>query len=203
MASYIRQQPQGQAPIAPPAAAPPPTIGAAPAGSFLSGGQPNRPQDYGTNPVNDVANFGGANTLPGGGNVNATSKSSGNPFQPTFADPMAAAALMQGLSNYHYSIPGGGYLHNDYPSGPLGGGHNEYYIGENHMAPGVSDPNANKAVGDIYSKLGALPMVQGGSAASRLAGNGAAPAGAPSINDRLGDQGPWRGPWEFPGWHLG
>jgi hypothetical protein len=171
--------------------------GGDPSGLLSAGDQPRS-----NNPLNDVANFGGANSLPGGGKVSANSTSTGSPFQPTFADPAAAAALMAGLSNYHYSVPAGGYLHNDYPSGPLGGGHNEYYIGESHMTG--SDPNANKAVGDIYGQLGALPMVQGqsGALAKLQPGGGGA---APSMNDRLasaGVQGPWGGPWEFPGWHL-
>ena len=194
MASYIQRQQQGQqqvqAPVAPAAPAP------APAQAFhdVSGGGAPRTDS----PIGNVANFQGA---PNNGSVTATSTGTGNPFPATFADPNAAAALAAGLSNYHYSLPGGGYLHNDYGSKP-GEKWGPYYIGESHMTG--SDPNANKAVGDIYAQLGALPRVQGqsGALAKLQPGGGGA---APSINDTLqsaGVQGPWGGPWEFPGWHL-
>ena len=190
MASYIQKQQQGQAQVQAPVA---PAPAVTPEGFHdVSGGAQNV-----DSPVANVADFQGA---PNNGSVTATSTGTGAPFQPTFADPKAAAALAAGLSNYHYSLPAGGYLHNDYggPGQQVG----NYYIGESHMTG--SDPNANKAVGDIYAQLGALPRVQGQSSALAKLQPGGGGA-APSINDTLqsaGVQGPWGGPWEFPGWHL-
>jgi hypothetical protein len=190
MASYLQRQ-QGQQQVQQ-QAAPVTPITSAPTAPIAQ------------NPVADVANFHGSD-LPGGGSVNANSTSSGGGFGYGFADPQAAAGIASGLSNYYYSIPGGGYLHDRYPATATHR-EGEYYKGESHMMPGVSDPNANKAVGDIYAKLGALPRVANVTAASRAAGNGASPPAGPTINQTLQDAGinhPWGGPWEFPGWHVG
>jgi hypothetical protein len=205
MASYIQKQQQGQAQVQAPVAP------AAPAQSLQIEGGISSPQD---NPVSSVANFQGGNDLPGGGIVGANSQSAGGNFGYRFADPAAAAGIAAGLSNYHYSLPAGGYLHNDYPATAT---HREgsFYKGGNPPANRISplqggggDPNANRAVGDIYSELGNLPRVENTTGAlNKLnAATGATPSAGPTINDTLrtaGVNSPWGGPWEFPGWHLG
>ena len=143
--------------------------------------------------------------------MSATSKSAGSPFGWGFADPMAAAAILQGAPSTIYDLGAGGYKFADHPAtathaaGPYYKGGNPARFGPFDTGGG-GDPNANRAIGNIYAQLGDLPRVAQGSKASMAAGTGGAPVAGPTVNEQLRSAGintPWGGPWEFPGWHLG
>ncbi len=122
-------------------------------------------------------------------NINVTAGSKGvSPLSspvPDFryADPNTLKQL--DISNLIYDPNAGGYRHADYPSGPLGGGHNEFYKGESHMT-GV-DANANRAASAYYNYIGGLPtMPRGTPALNQLYGmTGQSPTPGPSYNSIL------------------
>ncbi len=132
-------------------------------------------------------------------NINVTAGSKGvsplsNPVPDLrYADPNTLKQL--DISNLIYNPSAGGYIHADYPSGPLGGGHNEYYKGESHMT-GV-DANANRAASAYYNYIGGLPTQPIGTPALRqLYGmTGQSPSPGPSYNSILGS--PYKGPYGF------
>jgi hypothetical protein len=138
-------------------------------------------------------------SVPGSGNVTASSVSGPALGFTPFLTPEQQATLTRGLSNLTYSLPAGGYVSRDEANNA-----NSYY--SKFGAGGGGDPRANRAAGELFGVVGNAPTVPRITAAlgSLYQRTGYQPALGPSFNERLagtGFEGPYRGPYEYEGYH--